>query len=73
MNRRPVSPLVLRGLEIAEKHLGIDELCKRLGTTPATIQAWRIGQEEMPDAQFLNVVDLLLEIDPDGIFPKRKP
>lgn len=73
MNRRPVSPLILRGLEIAENHLGIDELCKRLGTTASIIQAWRAGREEMPDPQFLDVVDLLLEIDPEGIFPKRKP
>jgi len=58
---------------MAEKHLGIDELCKRLGATPATLLAWRVGHQEMPDAQFLKLVDLLLEIDPDGIFPKRKP
>ena len=65
--------MILSGLEIAEKHFGIDELCRRLRTTPATLQAWRVGQEEMPDAQFLDLVDLLLEIDPEGIFPKRKP
>ena len=73
MNRRPVSPLILRGLELAEKHLGIDPLCKRLGTAPETVQAWRVGSAEMSDAQFLKLVDLLLEIDPEGIFPKRKP
>ena len=72
MNRRPVSPLILRGLEMAEKHLGIDELCKRLATPAFTIQAWRVGQEEMPDAPFLKLVDLLLELDPGGIFPPRK-
>lgn len=73
MNRRPVSPLILRGLEIAEKHLGIDELCKRLGATPANVQAWRTGREEMPDALFLKLVDLLIELDPGGIFPKPRP
>jgi len=73
MNRRPVSPLILRGLEIAEKHLGIDELCKRLGATAASVQAWRTGQEEMPDALFLELVDLLIELDPGGIFPKPRP
>lgn len=57
---------------MAEKHFGLEELCKRLGTPAATVQAWRAGHEEMPDAQFLKVVDLLLEIDPDGIFPPRK-
>jgi hypothetical protein len=73
VNRRPVSPLILRGLEIAEKHFGIDELCARLATTPATVQAWRTGHEEMPDALFLKLVDLLIELDPGGIFPKPRP
>jgi transcriptional regulator with XRE-family HTH domain len=57
---------------MVEKHLGIEELCRRLGTTASTLQAWRLGHEEMPDAQFLKLVDLLLEIDPDGMFPPRK-
>lgn len=73
MNRRPVSPLILRGLEIAEKHLGIDELGMRLGVAPATVEAWRTGQAEMPDALFLKLVDLLIELDPGGIFPKPRP
>jgi len=31
MSRRPPSPLVMRALAVAEKRLGIEELCQRLG------------------------------------------
>ena len=54
----------MRGLEIAEKHLGMDELCKRLGITPTTVEAWRLGHAEMPDRAFLTLVDLLTELEP---------
>ena len=64
VNRIPVSPLVMRGLEIAEKHLRMAELCERLGTTPTTVQAWRLGHAEMPDRTFLALVDLLTELEP---------
>jgi hypothetical protein len=65
MNRLPVSPLICRGLEIAEKRLGMWELCKRLESPSASIEAWRIGQSEMPNAKLLLLVDILMEIDPE--------
>jgi hypothetical protein len=64
VNRLPVSPLVSRGLQIAEKHLGLDELCRRLGAPSSSLVAWRLGHTSMPDAKFLILVDMLLEIDP---------
>ncbi|MFN2643395.1 MAG: hypothetical protein ABR570_00245 [Burkholderiales bacterium] len=63
MNRLP-SPLVMHGLETAEKHLGIDGLCQRLGTTRTAIQAWRMGHVEMPDRDFVALVDLLTDLEP---------
>jgi hypothetical protein len=72
MNRLPVSPLVMRGLEISEKHLGMAELSTRLGAPEETIRAWRLGHVEMPDKQFLRLVDVLADIDPSWLSaPKR--
>ena len=72
MNRLPASPLVMRGLEIAEKHLGLDELCIRLGTTRPNIEAWRLGRIEMPDPEFLKLVDLLSDLEPGWMSPGQK-
>lgn len=72
MKRLPVSPLVLRALEVSEKRLGIGALCTRLGTTPSTIQAWRLGDEEMSDREFLKLVDLLTELDPAWLSPPKR-
>ena len=55
----------MRGLEIAEKHLGIAELSKRLGDPETTIRAWRFGHAEMPEYKFLRLVDILNEIEPN--------
>jgi hypothetical protein len=71
VNRLPVSPLVLRGLEIAEKHLGMEELSKRLNTTPTIIEMWRFGHAEMPARDFLNLVDLLMDLDPGWMSPPK--
>jgi hypothetical protein len=65
MNRMLASPLISKGLEIAENHLGIDELAKRLHTVPSVIHAWRMGQATMPEYKFLRLVDLLTELEPD--------
>jgi hypothetical protein len=64
MNRLPVSPLISRGLEIAEKHLGPKRLSEMLGSPAATIVAWRSGHADMPHAKFLLLVDILTKIDP---------
>jgi hypothetical protein len=73
MNRLPTSPLIARGLEIAEKHLGIEELSKRLGVHESTVRAWRFGHATMPEYKFLRLVDILTDLDPnwtDGAKPK---
>ena len=71
MSRRPPSPLVMRGLAIAEKRLGIEELCKRLGAPETMIRGWQMGLDEMPDKTFLQLVDILTELEPD--FWTRRP
>lgn len=64
MNRLPTSPLIIKGLEIAEKHLGIEELAVELGAPATLIQAWRMGHATMPERKFLKLVDILSAIDP---------
>ena len=64
MNRLPASPLVIKGLEIAEKHLGMEALSARLGAPAAAIAAWRFGHDAMPQEQFLKLVDILSALDP---------
>jgi len=77
MNRLPVSPLVKRALDIAEKHLGLQELCARLGVHEMSVHSWRFGHADMPHQKFLLLVDLLTELDPQWsnavapIAPKR--
>jgi len=73
MNRLPVSPLVSRGLQIAEKHLGMTELSVRLGSPATTIMAWRLGHVTMPEGKFLLMVDILMEIDPNWTDRASKP
>jgi CheY-like chemotaxis protein len=76
MNRLPVSPLVKRALDIAEKHLGLQELCARLGAHETSVHSWRFGHAEMPHQKFLLLVDLLTELDPkwsDALAPAATP
>jgi hypothetical protein len=65
MNRIPVSPLISRGLELAEKRLGQVELSVRLGSPAESIKAWRIGTATMPEQKFRMLVDILTELDPN--------
>jgi len=65
MNRIPVSPIIGKALEIAEKRLGVVELAKRLYTTVSLIQAWRMDHATMPEYKFLRLADLLNELEPD--------
>lgn len=64
MHRLPASPLIAKGLEIAEQKLGMTQLSVRLGSPAGTINAWRLGHTAMPEQKFRLLVDLLLEIDP---------
>ena len=65
MKRLPASPLIQRALAVAEKYLGIEELCRRLVVPETTIRAWRLGHATMPEYKFLRLVDILTELDPD--------
>jgi hypothetical protein len=65
MKRMPASPLISKGLEIAENHLGIEELANRLHTVPSIIHAWLRGHATMPEYKFLRLVDILNELEPD--------
>ena len=73
MNRVPVSPLITKALEIAEKRLGIEELSKRLGEHETAIRAWRFGHATMPEHKFLQLVDMLIELDPNWTDKAGKP
>ena len=64
MNRLPASPLITRGLEIVEKRLGMAELSVRLGSPVSSIRAWQNGHATMPELKFLQLVDMLTQIDP---------
>ena len=63
----PVSPLIARGLEIAEKRLGMLELSVRLGSPAESIKAWRMGHATMPERKFLLLVDILTDLDPNWV------
>lgn len=65
MKRLPVSPLISRAIDVAEKHLGMDELAQKLVAPPSAIEAWRAGLATMPDRKFLKLVDILNELVPD--------
>lgn len=73
MNRLPASPLVMRALAVAEKRLGIDELCNRLGVPAAAVRAWQSGALEMPDEDFLRLIDIVTDIEPEFWTSKPKP
>src|SRR5437762_3292946 len=62
VNRLPVSPLIARALEVAEKRLGIETLAKQLGAPDTLVRAWRFGHATMPEAKFLKLVDILTDL-----------
>jgi hypothetical protein len=64
MRRLPTSPLIARALDVAEKRLGMRELCRRLVAPETMIRAWHLGHTAMPKYKFLQLVDLLAELDP---------
>lgn len=71
MHRMPANPLIARGLEIAEKKLGIVELSVRLGSPVGSIKAWRTGDATMPERKFLALVEILTELDPSWTTSKK--
>ena len=52
---------------MAEKHLGIDELCRRLVVPESLIRSWEMGTATMPEYKFLRLVDIITELDPSWI------
>jgi hypothetical protein len=74
VNRLPTNPLVARALDVAEKRLGIDELCRRLIVNEATIRGWRFGHTTMPEYKFLLLIDILIDIEPSWVdWDEAKP
>ncbi len=61
MKRLP-SPLVARALAVAESHLGRKELARRLVAPETLIAAWRDGHATMPEYKFLQLVDILTDL-----------
>jgi DNA-binding transcriptional regulator YiaG len=61
----------MRALAVAEKRLGIEELSHRLGAAEAAVRAWQTGAIEMPDKDFLRLIDIVTDIEPE--FWTRKP
>ena len=76
MNRLPASPLISRAIRVAEQHLGIEELARRLVAPETLIRTWQTGLATMPEYKFLRLVDILTELDPgwtewDELKPKK--
>ena len=70
----PASPLIARALRVVEKHLGIDELCRRLVVPESLIRSWELGTATMPEYKFLRLVDIITELDPTWIeWDEQKP
>ena len=61
----------MRALVVLEKRLGIDELCNRLGAPEAAVRAWQTGAVDMPDKDFLRLIDIVTDLEPE--FWSRKP
>ena len=73
MSGRPPSPLAIRALTVAEKRLGLEQLCKRLDAPEAAIRSWQTGTTDMPDKDFLRLIDLITDIDPEFWTRGAKP
>jgi hypothetical protein len=61
--RLPVSPIVSRVIQLAADKLGMAEVSRRSNVPESLLMAWRDGQGNVPRAEFLRLVDLLLELD----------
>jgi DNA-binding transcriptional regulator YiaG len=56
----------LRAIEIAEKHLGTEELATRMNVTATTVRAWRMGHAGMPPEKFAKLVGILASLESGG-------
>lgn len=63
----------MRALAVAEKRLGIDELCRRLEVPETTVREWQSGMTEMPDKDFLRLVDIVTDVEPEFWTRRPKP
>ena len=59
------STITMRAVEVAEKHLGTDELARRIGAKVATVSAWRSGVEAIPGDKLIKLLAILEGIKPD--------
>ena len=63
----------MRAIAVVEKRLGIDELCNRLGAPETTVRAWQTGAVDMPTKDFLRLIDIVTELEPEFWARKPKP
>jgi hypothetical protein len=69
--RHPLSSIVQRAIEFAQKRLGMEEFARQIGAPPTIIAAWRIGAVAVPDATFLRVIELVTALDPNFWLQRR--
>ena len=70
MEKAVATTVAIRAIEVAEKHLGTDELAVRLKAPATTVRAWRMGHATMPERKFLLLVDLLAQLEPQWDKPE---
>lgn len=63
----------MRAIAVTEKRLGTKALCERMGVPEATIRAWQTGAVEMPNKDFLRLIDIVTDIEPEFWTRKPKP
>ena len=59
----PVSPIVTRIIDVVSQKIGMAETAKRIHATEPLLEAWRDGFATIPRPKFLQLVDLLMELD----------
>ena len=58
------STVSIRAIEVAESHLGTEELAMRMSVPETTIRAWRMGHAGVPPHKFAKLVDILAALEP---------
>jgi len=59
-----------RLVTLAVQHFGAEELAKRLKTSRGVIDSWDKGQQPVPSAKLLALIDLLDDMDALGEAPR---